>query len=74
MKNIVVFRWLHTFMLSMVEQINSPSPHAPCPFIMSGLFSTGTALARLGKFYAAAIVSVRPVLHFDIIFGPAYKV
>jgi orotate phosphoribosyltransferase len=37
----------------------------------SGLFNTGASLARLGQFYAQAIVEKD--LEFNIIFGPAYK-
>ena len=40
-------------------------------FFNAGLFNTGADLARLGEFYAAAIVS-NAVL-FDVVFGPAYK-
>ena len=40
---------------------------------MSGsrVFDSGVALARLGEYYAAAIVSSG--LEFDMLFGPAYK-
>ncbi|MBD1550069.1 orotate phosphoribosyltransferase [Pseudomonas typographi] len=40
-------------------------------FFNAGLFDTGTALAQLGKYYAAAIVEGG--LAFDVLFGPAYK-
>ncbi|MBD1585451.1 orotate phosphoribosyltransferase [Pseudomonas typographi] len=40
-------------------------------FFNAGLFDTGTALAQLGKYYAAAIVESG--LAFDVLFGPAYK-
>ena len=40
-------------------------------FFNSGLFNTGASLARLGQFYAQAIVETD--LEFNIIFGPAYK-
>ncbi|HEB66499.1 MAG TPA: orotate phosphoribosyltransferase [Gammaproteobacteria bacterium] len=40
-------------------------------FFNAGLFNTGEALARLGRFYAEAIVREAPV--FDVLFGPAYK-
>ena len=40
-------------------------------FFNAGLFQTGSALSRLGKFYAQAIVDSG--LAFDMIFGPAYK-
>lgn len=45
--------------------------HSPY-FFNAGLFCKGSALAKLGKFYAEAIVKSR--LEFDVIFGPAYKV
>jgi len=40
-------------------------------FFNSGLFNTGGHLARLGRFYAQAIVDSRT--EFDVLFGPAYK-
>lgn len=40
-------------------------------FFNAGLFQTGSALSRLGKFYAQAIVDSG--LAFDMLFGPAYK-
>lgn len=40
-------------------------------FFNAGLFNTGGALARLGRFYAQA--SVDSGIEFDMIFGPAYK-
>lgn len=40
-------------------------------FFNAGLFNSGDALARLGRFYAAAIVDSG--LEFDVLFGPAYK-
>jgi orotate phosphoribosyltransferase len=40
-------------------------------FFNAGLFNTGRALARLGRYYAEAIVE-RGV-EFDVLFGPAYK-
>ena len=40
-------------------------------FFNAGLFRTGGALARLGRFYARAIVDRAPA--FDVLFGPAYK-
>lgn len=40
-------------------------------FFNAGLFNTGAALARLGRFYAQAIVNSG--IDFDLIFGPAYK-
>jgi orotate phosphoribosyltransferase len=40
-------------------------------FFNSGLFNTGARLARLGRFYAAAIVDSG--IGFDMLYGPAYK-
>ncbi len=40
-------------------------------FFNAGLFNTGSRLARLGRFYAAAIVASG--IEFDVLFGPAYK-
>jgi orotate phosphoribosyltransferase len=40
-------------------------------FFNAGLFNTGSALARLGGYYAQAIVASG--LEFDMLFGPAYK-
>jgi orotate phosphoribosyltransferase len=40
-------------------------------FFNAGLFSTGYAAARLGRYYAASIADSG--IKFDMIFGPAYK-
>lgn len=40
-------------------------------FFNAGLFNTGRHLARLGRFYAQAIVDAGH--EFDVLFGPAYK-
>lgn len=40
-------------------------------FFNSGCFNTGAAIAKLGRFYADAIVHVG--IAYDMIFGPAYK-
>ena len=40
-------------------------------FFNAGLFNTGYAAARIGRFYAAAIADSD--VRFDMIFGPAYK-
>jgi orotate phosphoribosyltransferase len=40
-------------------------------FFNAGLFKTGGDLARLGRFYAAALVDAD--ISFDLVFGPAYK-
>ncbi|HEX7028979.1 MAG TPA: orotate phosphoribosyltransferase [Gammaproteobacteria bacterium] len=40
-------------------------------FFNAGLFNTGDALARLGRWYAEAVMESG--IAFDMIFGPAYK-
>jgi orotate phosphoribosyltransferase len=40
-------------------------------FFNAGLFNTGGDLAKLGRFYAAAIQDSG--IEFDVLFGPAYK-
>ena len=40
-------------------------------FFNAGLFNTGQALAELGRFYAAALMSSG--VSYDVLFGPAYK-
>ena len=40
-------------------------------FFDAGLFNTGYAAARVGRYYAAAIAEAD--LSFDMLFGPAYK-
>lgn len=40
-------------------------------FFNAGLFNTGYAAARLGRFYATAIAQSE--IEFDMLFGPAYK-
>lgn len=40
-------------------------------FFNSGLFNSGDSLARLGRFYAQAIVASG--IAYDVLFGPAYK-
>ncbi|WP_318487445.1 orotate phosphoribosyltransferase [Photobacterium leiognathi] len=40
-------------------------------FFNAGLFNTGRDLARLGRFYAEALVDAK--IEFDVLFGPAYK-
>jgi orotate phosphoribosyltransferase len=40
-------------------------------FFNAGLFNTGGALAKLGRFYAAAIEDAG--IEFDVMLGPAYK-
>lgn len=40
-------------------------------FFNAGLFNTGLDLAKLGRFYAAALMNCG--VEFDLLFGPAYK-
>ncbi|HAS6377058.1 TPA: orotate phosphoribosyltransferase [Vibrio vulnificus] len=40
-------------------------------FFNAGLFNAGRDLARLGRFYAAALADSG--IEFDVLFGPAYK-
>lgn len=40
-------------------------------FFNAGLFNTGGDLAKLGRFYAAALADSS--IDFDLLFGPAYK-
>ena len=40
-------------------------------FFNAGLFSNGYAAAKLGRYYAAAVMDAG--LEFDMLFGPAYK-
>ncbi len=40
-------------------------------FFDAGLFNTGYAAARVGRYYATAIAEAD--LTFDMLFGPAYK-
>ncbi|KAJ2830131.1 hypothetical protein IWW50_000458 [Coemansia erecta] len=41
-------------------------------FFNAGKFNSGSALAKLGQYYAAAIAA-RNDLIYDVLFGPAYK-
>ncbi len=40
-------------------------------FFNSGRFNDGEAIAKLGRYYAAAIIDAK--IQFDMLFGPAYK-
>ncbi|WP_199610732.1 orotate phosphoribosyltransferase [Flocculibacter collagenilyticus] len=40
-------------------------------FFNAGLFNTGRDLARIGRFYAQALIEAK--CEFDVLFGPAYK-
>jgi len=52
-------------------QFTLKSGRASPYFFNAGLFDSGLALARLGRFYAAAVVDSG--IDFDVLFGPAYK-
>jgi len=60
---------------SFVLKSGRTSPY----FFNAGLFSTGAALHKVGKAYAAAIMASQELtdssgsVNFDVIFGPAYK-
>lgn len=41
-------------------------------FFNAGLFNTGSSLARLGRYYAQALIHSGPK-DIDMVFGPAYK-
>ena len=47
------------------------SGRTPPYFFNAGLFNTGGALLKLGRFYAGAIADSG--IAFDVLFGPAYK-
>ena len=40
-------------------------------FFNTGLFTDGAAIAKLGRFYAQAILNAK--IEFDMLYGPAYK-
>lgn len=40
-------------------------------FFNAGRFCTGSAIAKMGRFYAAALLDAK--VAFDMVFGPAYK-
>jgi orotate phosphoribosyltransferase len=40
-------------------------------FFNTGLFTDGDAIAKLGRFYAQAILNAK--IEFDMLYGPAYK-
>ncbi len=61
---------LHNNVLSFGEFILKSGRISPY-FFNFGLFQTGSSLARLGDYYAQAIVDSG--VKFDMLFGPAYK-
>jgi orotate phosphoribosyltransferase len=52
-------------------QFKLKSGRASPYFFNSGLFNTGYAAAKLGRYYAAAVDDAD--IEFDMLFGPAYK-
>ncbi|KAJ2556870.1 hypothetical protein EV175_001709 [Coemansia sp. RSA 1933] len=42
-------------------------------FFNAGKFDTGMALAKVGRYYAAAIEANSDRVNYDVVFGPAYK-
>ncbi|KAJ1643382.1 orotate phosphoribosyltransferase [Coemansia asiatica] len=42
-------------------------------FFNAGKFNSGSSLAKLGQYYAAAINAHKDSIKYDVIFGPAYK-
>ncbi|OGT46865.1 MAG: orotate phosphoribosyltransferase [Gammaproteobacteria bacterium RIFCSPHIGHO2_12_FULL_38_11] len=40
-------------------------------FFNLGVFNTGKSLSKLGEFYAETLINSR--MHYDLLFGPAYK-
>lgn len=40
-------------------------------FFNAGLFDDGLSLAKLGEFYARTVIN--SAIHYDVLFGPAYK-
>ncbi|KAJ1819545.1 orotate phosphoribosyltransferase [Coemansia sp. RSA 2598] len=42
-------------------------------FFNAGKFNSGSSLAKLGQYYAAAISAHKDSIKYDVIFGPAYK-
>ncbi len=52
-------------------QFTLKSGRASPYFFDAGLFNTGYAAAKIGRYYAAAIAAAE--LRFDMLFGPAYK-
>jgi orotate phosphoribosyltransferase len=61
---------LHTGALRFGDFTLKSGRHSPY-FFNAGLFNTGASLARLGRFYARAIVESG--MDFDMLYGPAYK-
>ncbi|MDH5543946.1 MAG: orotate phosphoribosyltransferase [Gammaproteobacteria bacterium] len=61
---------IHTGVLKFGEFTLKSGRTSPY-FFNSGLFNTGGSLAKLGRFYAAAMVDAG--LQYDVLFGPAYK-
>ncbi len=61
---------LDTYVLKFGEFTLKSGRQSPY-FFNAGLFNSGRSLARLGRFYASAIVAADTP--FDLLYGPAYK-
>ena len=65
---------LHTGVLKFGDFKTKSGRRSPY-FFNSGLFSRGSTLGRLSRFYAQAALAARATgrVDFDMLFGPAYK-
>ena len=64
--------WSYHWNWASSGSVNSPSSQDESVRISyAGLFSTGYAAAKLGRYYASAIADSG--VEFDMLFGPAYK-
>ena len=61
---------LHANVLRFGDFITKAGRQSPY-FFNTGLFTDGDAVAKLGRFYAQAILNAN--IEFDMLYGPAYK-